>query len=283
MLKLKLSTITLIAIMVFSACTDVNKPAPIGKTPNDSPSAKCMYYIPDVLGKEMIKRYDTFYAKDSNLLKEVWIDSCFFYALDSFFLDKGKDFDGVRFYMGVDKDLIIVPTSAVNSPSDTYKHTDRYDVKINIDSKYCFTNSIKINIAKKNAEKLINDFGEKFRGEMTRGDRSSANSIKRALSSSIWMDKCVINLLRSYLKEPKNKLDGIMAFSAAYSRAIDSNVGQLYPLQTTLIFVPTSLDRRTGNHIPQWDLITPPSNLPKEKYIILGGVNHSQLCPQICN
>lgn len=282
-IKACLGFITIIAFSI--SCTNSDKKSdersvtPVDTTvTTKSTLIDCDYYISESTGIAMIAKFNDIYpakVRQANanltLTREFWIEKCVFTSLDYFFKNEGTNFDGVRFYWINDpiSDILIVPTSAVTSPSDSYKHTDRWDYKI---ARSCASRYLDVKYSE--AIRKINGFGINFRRETEGGGRESATL--KELSASVWYDKCVIEKLTVILNDPSKNLDGIMAICAAHiGTDINTSLGQLYPNQSTLIFVATT---KAGTlHNLDWDAIPPSGTEP-----LLGGANHGQLCPQIC-
>jgi len=250
----------------------------------DTIQEECDYYVDFQNADDMIKKFKADFRKEGtanpilNLTDKFWIDACVFRSLDAYFTANGKGFDGVRFYnIGkLKSQIMIVLTSEVQSPSSTDQHTDRYNDIIPLEAGcVSFRN---INLGSFISKNNYNDFGEKYRKEVRTGDRSSAPISHDALSLGVWMAKCKINAIAKILVDNSDNVNGMIIYPAAYKNLIDNpnRIGQKYPVQSTLIFVP-------GKNInsPAWELVTPPPNLIKE--VKSGGFNHGQLCPQICD
>ncbi len=242
----------------------------------------CDYYITETDGRNMIDKFINTYPTLSNsagnkLTHEFWIDSCELSSLINFFNTNGANCDGVRFCFINNKNsgLAIIPTVPSLTPSATSQHTDRPDLKI---KDLCSAITKYLNIA--DHQNKMNVFGSKFRKEATIGDRKSAKI--DSLSASVWYSKCVMLKLAKLVTDKANNLNGITAFCAAHLK-IEANaikLGQVYPYQSSLIFVPTY----GVSHLPNWDIVMPPPSIDKSVYKTLsGGFNHGQLCPQICD
>jgi hypothetical protein len=289
MKKWNLLTLIIIVMIIFSACNNNEKktevvPASLKTdtiTSLMADSTECDdYYITQNEGEFMIKKFNDIYPRlagtiGHQLIPQFWIDSCEISSIVAFFnTPNGKLCDGVRF-CSIEKGhsgLVIVPTSAVVPSSETFRHTNRWDLPITNLCKVP-TTARYINIP--NAQAMMVKFDETFRGE-------KSEELLDSLSSSVWMRKCVIEKIYATINDKSKKLNGLMALCAAHFRkeARADRLGQKYANQSTFIFVPTE-----GNeHKLVWKVVNPPANFDKEKYRIKDGAfNHGELCPQICN
>ncbi len=252
---------------------------------------ECNYYVSEEDGKRMIKKFeDDFRRKGSadevkGLNLEYWLPSCVISSLFNFFSrDENISYDGVRFYWIVkqsaaqDEDdrtsLVIVPTSPVDPPSASFKHTDRWDLKV-IDE--C-RRSEYLNMDRSDAERLLRTYGEDFRKTRTIGT-VVVGADNDQLSAAYWMDKCVISALQSVLTANPSKADGIIAYNAAYFTKIDiSRPYRFHDYQSTLVFVP---GKKTGDVLkPDWELL---NKFRPKSYDFKAAANHGHLCPQVCD
>ena len=245
----------------------------------------CIYQLNADLAQEMMRKFNEIFRLESTsmpvtgLTKEFFIEKCVFVTINNF-LEVNPKLDGIRFHMGgnTNSQIVIVATSPVVPPSTYYQHTNRWDIAIPL-PRDCYPHTaININLPENIAKNMINDFGYNFRGESIYGDRNSANIA--SLSSAIWMDRCVIAKLSSLLINATLGLDGMLAYSSAYlGEPVDTRLGQQFPFQSTLIFVPSKMVG--SKHEPQWDILKSKTTITRSNKI--GAANHSQLCPQICN
>lgn len=274
---IRLSLITIFAFsLTFSACSDANHPPTTdrptngGQLPPQPIDSTCLYTVDSIDGNIMVKEFsDSFH--DQRLTKSFWAPACFvIYLADSVFKKNGDDFDGARFLSGYNNKkstLIMVPTSKVLNPTFEYQHTDRWDKKIEA----CATSEFLINKTEADANRQTRPFGILLRGEDDPYDRNSATN--KLLTAGIWVDKCVFENLARELKNAPAKLDGIVFLAAAYTprvRAWEYSGAIDRDHQSTFVIIPTD----APNHTPNWSVI---NKKP------IGGYNHSQLCPQICN
>lgn len=258
-------------VFVFSQSTWIKK------TNDVTADSSCLYIVNKATSDSMINHFKAIYSltgkpnEVSGLSTESWIDKCVFISLYDYISKYPETYDGIRISWAdpYRSDLIIVPTTPVSQSTATFKHTNRPDVNI---PDLCKPASRTINNKPGIYANRINDFGENFREEKRRGDRFSAK--KDSLSVSIWFDYCVLKEIVKELKKPQNQLDGMMAFAAAYLKKdqYSNSRGQLYDNQSTIILVPTK--RTEGGHEPNWNIF---NKQPA------AGINHGQLCPQICD
>ena len=276
--------------LAFTACeSKVKQPLPAATASIDSnkvaiKSSGCSYYISQTEGEDMIDQFKKIYrgsgagSQMRDLRDSFWMDSCVFMSLHRF-LSSSNGYDGVRFFMaGKGKsELLIVPTKKQANQTANSKHSNEWGSRVSLTSK-CAGLFKNINLGKNLSEAAINNFGERFREEGIRGNRGSAKV--DSLSAGVWMDTCVIATIANILRNPAHHTDGIMVLAAAYQalQGNASDLGQFKQNQSTLIFVPTS--KVGGADVPQWDILKNPNATTKA---ILGGFNHSQLCPQICD
>lgn len=236
--------------------------------------------------KNPINAMDSIYWID----KQVWFDIAKYLAttLDS----SGKPvFDGIRIYMSCDlvpdtfpgqqyvhkSGVYIFPTTYQYTPD--LKQTDHKDslVKITLSggktSPYIQDSSF--------ANPRIRKFNEIYRRMSMPVSKQKDN-----FSKSMWIDSCVVSTMAKLLRLPNAQLDGVNLNLAAYLKFEPKKVpSMLYANQSTILLVPSSFAR--GNHINNWtiinclnDKITPLKYPPPPPP---GGLNHGELCPQVCN
>ena len=108
---------------------------------------------------------------------------------------------------------------------------------------------------------------------------------KDFFSKSIWIDSCVVFTLAKLLKLPNANSDGINMNLAAYDNYEPIHVpSMLYSNQSTVLLVPSTL--AGGRHINNWAIVNCLFERFKKLYIASpppGGLNHGELCPQVCN
>jgi|694.fasta_scaffold06209_20 hypothetical protein len=253
---------------------------------------ECDYFVSEEDGKKMIEKFEIDFRKKGSpdevkgLNFSYWLPTCVIKSLFNFFnRDENKYFDGVRFYWIVkqsaaqDEDdrttLVIVPTSPVDRPSASFKHTDRWDLSISND---CGSSDY-LNMKRTDAERLRRTFGEDFRQTRTNGG-VVIGAFNDKLSAAYWMDKCVIAAMQNVLSENGDNINGIIAYNAAYENwnTDTAHLYRLYVDQSTIVFVP---GLKTGDALdPKWDLL---NKFRPKGYDIKAAANHGHLCPQVCD
>ncbi|MCX6323134.1 MAG: hypothetical protein NTZ41_02895 [Sphingobacteriales bacterium] len=252
---------------------------------------ECDYFVSEEDGKKMIEKFEIDFRKKGSpdevkgLNLEYWLPSCVISSLFNFFnRDENKYFDGVRFYWIVKQSaaqdeenrtsLVIVPTSPVDPPSASFKHTDRWDLTIRDE---CGSSEY-LNMRRTDAERLRKAYGEDFRQTRTIGD-VVVGADNDQLSAAYWMDTCVIAALQKVLLQNSTLVDGIIAYNAVYFTKDDiSRPYRLYDYQSTLVFVP---GKKTGDVLkPDWELL---NKFRPKSYDIKAAANHGHLCPQVCD
>ena len=235
----------------------------------------CNYEVNSVDAQKMINAFAVKF-KDARLKKDFWLEACAVKSLNTFLQAPGNNFDGVRFFSGFDNSdnknistLFMVVTSPVQSPSNEYKHTNRWEIEI---PDMCPTTEVFVNKKEAVAKKQLKPFGKILREQMDEDDRASA--VKDSLSSGVWVDKCVIKKLAALIDSNGN-LDGIKIIAAAYCKEVQARTGLgtvNLDKQSTFILLPTD----KPSHEINWKLID-------TRKRPVDGYNHSQLCPQICD
>jgi hypothetical protein len=232
----------------------------------------CDYYVDEYEAYAMMGKYELDFNK-KGLTKQFWMETCVLKSLHKF-LNDNKGYDGIRFFLGarkrpfkeIESELIIVATTSTANPR---MHTNQWDINIPMQS--CPASQISINMGRDETKKRVNKFGKEFRNETADGDRNSASN--DPLSIGIWISRCKIDKLIK-LYESASDLDGLMAISAAYyhdDERRSRNEDRKYPVQSTLIFVPT----KSGKI--DLSIVAPPKAWKSG-----GGFNHGQLCPNNC-
>jgi hypothetical protein len=114
---------------------------------------------------------------------------------------------------------------------------------------------------------MIDHFESTFRS-----DRAMPRRTIDSLSKAVWISKCAIEGLNTILQSTGN-LDGVRVYFASYKDSVAR--GQRYDNQATIILVPTE-NAGMNRHTDNWKII--PDN-----FILRGGYNHGELCPDSCN
>jgi len=237
----------------------------------------CDYYVDSSEAALMIDKYEKNFEPDKyGLVKEFWIEKCVLTGISEYFRAHPRA-DGVRFFFGAGQKsyespfipkLQVVMTTPAKPQSQLEKHLNEFGVTIPLTN--CTPSAIDINLPINRAYEMIDTFGYKFRGEGSLGQRYPAR--RDPLSLGVWIARCKIDSLMK-LFNSTSSLDGLMAISASYYKE-DSRyqVGyRKYIVQSTLVFVPTI------GGVKNWDIVKPPPSKSG------GGLNHGELCPDICN
>ncbi|MEI2749014.1 MAG: hypothetical protein V9E88_09700 [Ferruginibacter sp.] len=252
----------------------------VEKKKKAEPAVTCDYFLTEGEGQEMVKKYRDRYIKEgaadevTGLTKKFWMPKCLIDELDKFFKAKNI-YDGIRIYWIVDDNenatLRILPTTKTIPETETYKHTSRWDAIFSNDEYPCIKSSSYFQYGRSQFQIRKEIFGKKYRQERISQGEIVADIPD--LSSAVWVDSCVIAVLKKTLEKNTNSVAGIWACAGAYLRK-DSNSaqrGQDYEFQSTLVFVPGK-----ENGELKWNII-------EKKAPVSGVANHGQLCPQICD
>lgn len=106
------------------------------------------------------------------------------------------------------------------------------------------------------------------------------------VSQSVWFSKDALLLLASYLQDSTNKLDGVRIHLISYD-SLNTAPGQYKPHQVSIVMVPTIPKASDPKkHIDNWDILKftkYKADSIFEKTHFVYGLNHGELCPQVCN
>jgi len=106
------------------------------------------------------------------------------------------------------------------------------------------------------------------------------------VSQSVWFDKDAILLLADYLRADSNNLDGVRIHFMSYEKN-KTAPGQYKEHQTSLALVPTNpLPTNKYKHVDNWKILVNErykADSILKKIGFMYGLNHGELCPQICN
>lgn len=277
----------ILLLIVYTSCNQAKKDEKFADetiNANDTkkiePIVTCEYFLPEGEGLQMVKKYEDRYIKEgtadevAGLTKKFWMPKCLIDDLDKFF-KTNNGYDGIRLYWIADDNenatLRILPTSKSIPDSKTYKHTNRWDVIFSKDEYPCINSSTYFQYGRHQFQIRRDIFGKKYRQERTSQGEIVADV--KDLSSAVWVDACVIEVLKKTLDKNTTSVTGIWACSGAYLKLDDYSEqrGQLYEFQSTLVFVPGK-----ENGELKWNII-------EKKAPVSGVANHGQLCPQICD
>lgn len=251
------------------------------------------FLIPSTLSDSMIKHFDTTYKVDDSkkdikaMSNSYWIDSCTISAIADF-LRQSKMHSGVRIYFGcsLNEDpnlgtdqykkrttIFIFPTKERVSP-DPIKISEHEDDLIQIPANSCPLKSEYLKPAS-GASPEIGEFNKVYRKST-----APVKFQKDSLSQAVWVDSCVIYFIQKTLRSFSSITDGVNIRTAAYFDNYTGTVrGRFKPNQSTIIIVPSSPDNN-NSHIDNWEII---DAILSYKSIKGAGLNHGELCPQICN
>jgi hypothetical protein len=222
--------------------------------------------------------------------KQVWLDIAKYITTTLNTQGKPK-YDGIRIYMSCN-----LTPNAVEFPNQQYKHKSGififptiYEYTPDLKKTDHKDDLVKITLSSGNTSPYIQEASvanpkiTKF-NEIYRRMLMPLPSQKDNFSKSIWIDSCVVSTLAKLLKLPNANLDGVNINMAAYEKYEPARVpSMLYANQSTALLVPSSLAR--GKHINNWAIV----NCLHDKFKLLylapppGGLNHGELCPQVCN
>ncbi len=308
MRKLSISLLLLISILFLYSCnekkndTEEEKPAPVSEVTaehnfdflEEFPDGYCAnaggmanFIITKSLADSMTNNFDSIYKKDASkndikaMQNKYWLDTCTILAISKFLKDSVDSFDGIRISMGASTindngygasnpfknktTLIIYPTKKSDS--------GHVDVNIPILSKACNQQSEYIKEFPK-ASSEMNVFIKKYYGKV------KPNDITYTLSKGFWIDACVVHFIAAIIRDKSQEIDGINIKAAAYFGNEGVKVpGKIAKKQSTVVLVPS-----TGpNHDDNWEVIEKMFSNKRFFALFGGALNHSQLCPQLCD
>lgn len=221
--------------------------------------------------------------------KQVWLDIANFLRTTLNPAGKPK-YDGIRIYMTCE-----LQPDAGSYPGEQYQHKSGI---VFFPTYYSYTPDLKVSDHRDDLVKiklsgtLTSDYIQdaavanpkiaKF-DEVYRRMKMPLPRQKDNFSKSIWIDACIIFTLEKLLKLPNANLDGVNLNLAAYHKYDPARVpSMLYGNQSTMLLIPSSL--AGGKHINNWAVL----NCLVAHYVKIylapppGGLNHGELCPQVC-
>lgn len=252
------------------------------------------FFIPSSEAQKMVQHFCDIYRKDSagreiiQLLDSVWIDSSIIISLASF-LSTPDSHDGVRIYNGAysvldttehpgqkypnESTVVLVPTIARTNPAPSQSaHQDDFN-EFPMPAGYIRTEFKNYNLSNNEVRSLKVKFQRLYRLEANEND---IDSKRDSLSRSVWFDRCIIIKLAQFLKDPKNQLDGVRIYSAAYNSLNDyARSSQKKSNQSTLLMVVTSV-----GHVTNWKFLD--NKYMNDNKFKIAAYNHGELCPKIC-
>lgn len=242
----------------------------------------------------MRKNFIELYAKDQttakHLAQAVWVDANVIIAFRNF-LQYNTDCDGVKFQFAAtgtndSTTLIMIPTK----PYDKGHQNVWKNINLPNAEPIEFRN---FGLGKDKTKDMADSFEKLYR------EKFDCDKGDVCLSQGVWFGRCVFEFLGYLIENYDYEIDGIHIYGAAYSDIVlGTKNGQIAKHQSTLIMVPTQKHEDNWNLIP--DIIEQPDKGEESKAISLiarnnkfimnkkahvkfdAGLNHGQLCPQIC-
>ncbi len=223
-----------------------------------------------------------------------WLDKCAVKGIADFLRTQtgpgGKKFDGIRIYMACELNdngsygadpykrrtsVYIFPTiNEAPTGSRTSNHkTIQYKIFLTGTCSSFYLQDYTI------ADPQQTEFKKIYRKEGTA-------ILKDSLSSSIWIDACIVYTLEKLINLPNAHIDGININMASYDATIKPTIpvpGRgARDVVSTVILVPTHMvgsDRKD-----YWDITDCLFKYAKALgWAPPGGLNHGELCPQVCD
>jgi hypothetical protein len=237
----------------------------------------------DMLTKHFSYIYKNNDTRRNSIPDSFYIDACFLNGFNKLLLSNGNYYDGFRFFFGTNEDnnivrVFVVPTIRKNKN----KHKSDWHFKMPTISN-C-------------QQQVFINFNNDYKGfakprlkHFSRYNRQAPfiGRIKNdSLSRGIWFDKCVMKYIVDTINNnPDKNLTGINIFNAAYMgfKPYHNSLGQHYPNQSTVVITFVKKDA-SGNIFNAYEIGDFLHKLRLEKNnLAVDGLNHGQLCPQICN
>ena len=250
--------------------------------------------IKQTAAEDLMKHFDTVFrffgtaTPKLNLRDSFWVDDEYIAVMANFFNSNPK-FDGIRIYFGVDPvvpynvNIITTPTIFRNDGPNNTGHVDQFGENIALGTLRPHFNNFVHNAVN---YQVLHPMCDRFELDHRQRQSIPSSAKKDSLSTAVWFDKCAILVLNEFIKNPRNRLNGVSIYSAAYRDSITYNTNhtQVHPIQSTLILVPTSGNSDSIDHTDNWGIIRNTlkrSSLFKTKDVT-NGFNHGELCPHSC-
>ena len=246
---------------------------------------------------DMMRNFDFFYKEDPTvypvdaLLNTYWLNPLEVSDIAQYLKDKGNN--GIRIYMACsltadevtyknrayqnESTIFLFPTTKANPPYGDPNKSDNITDKNSTLHEKTYASKCAFIRSFAAAKPLIDKFDELYRHNPIMGEKEEK---KLALSSSVWVDSCVIFTLDRMLKKYSGLLDGASILMGAYSKKNPKCPSMQYDTQSTALLVPTS---RGGAHQPNWEIIDQYTRALMKAFNEPGGFNHGELCPQKCD
>jgi hypothetical protein len=262
-------------------------------------SALANIIIPTDKSKIMIAQYRSLFETHPNgsgqkitaLKDSIWIDKSSVIELEKLLIDN-KQYSGYRIYHTSNpaESEATSPEPFKPKTNITFLPTIKVNDVNTLDKKFTKPGSYKTPYLKSytDAEPLLQNFESVYSSNL------SNIGNKKVQSQGVMFDREVILIMAKILKNDelltpplKRNLNGINVLSASYigNEALgDTPAGMVNPpsRQSTFIMVHS---REVGGRVENdWEILDMIYMYLKSKwYGVLGGYNHGELCPQICN
>lgn len=224
-----------------------------------------------------IQHFKATYRSTPGMETSYWVDSCAIGILWDF-LEQNKKYDGVWVTFACEEatgsktSIRLVPSKETS----TGDHSSEWAALSGLSIPAGCTVGDIFNTDDSKAKNFRKNF------------RKEGGAEVKDLSRKVWVDTCVIHILRTIINEYKNststtKLDGVFIYSAAYDTQLQ--VGRRPPgynpamKQSTVVLVPSY--RCRDERLPAWSV----NKFIFDKYVKatgMGGFNHGELCPNAC-
>jgi hypothetical protein len=233
---------------------------------------------------KMIKKFRSVFKKTNtageikNMVDSFWIDASIILAYQNLFATEPSNYDGIRLHFlgransGDSTDIALVPCKA--NSNGTGFHDEVYGNKITVPGNTEFKN---YNVTNQQIIEPRKHYGRIYRNEKVPGQVSTATI--DSVSKSIWFSKCVLDALKRYLASSELGLDGVRVYCAAYDTKRQGS-SQLKDIQSTVVLVVTRPDG-VGRHKSDWSILE--RKFRNDPKFNIGGYNHGELCPRICD
>lgn len=222
-----------------------------------------------------------------------WLDKCVINGIADYLHTRtdpgtGKKFDGIRIYMACEL------TDNAGYGADPYKRRTSVYIFPTINeaptgSRTSNHKTIeqKISLTGTCSSSYLQDYSvaqpqyDAFRAIYR---KEGTAQLKDSLSKTIWLDSCVVSTLQKLVNLPNANVDGVNINMASYDATIQPSTpvsGRFKQIQTTLILVPTHIVG--GVREDYWRIVDCLFNHVKKMNWFPAGLNHGELCPQVCN
>jgi len=252
-------------------------------------SGEANIYLNEKEGRRMIHLFDSIYRKKATvdsvdaLSKNTWVDGSVIKGFYNTLYDSANSYTGVRVHFAANlkagnfngtkkykSEFLVTPTIDVENDG-YFWHKDVWDKKITPVPVSPIPTFENYNLSMKDGRDKKTKFRQEYREESQLENRASAKY--DAFSLSVWLDKCIFQVMHKILIDSPKVYDGFMLYAAAYEKK--KVPSQKYNHQTTIILVPT---KKVGmSHEEDWDILN--TIRYKSGRLVL---NHGELCPDNC-